>query len=265
MVKSQQEYHILAVKRAVQLINLFAEHGPSLGVSEIAKLMGIHKSVVHKILVTLESEDWVHKSSHTDKYSLGLTLLKLFPLVPNRFNIRSIARSIMEELVAEVEETATLTILSPDCKEGICIEKVECTHNVRLTTEIGSRIPLHAGATGRILASFMGPEKIEELLVSDLAQYTEKTITDPKRLLEDISVIRKQGYDITFSQVDHGLVAISAPIFNSSDKLAAGLSISGPQYRFQPQEKVEYLIQKVKSAARRITHNLKAANMEKIT
>lgn len=265
MVAPQEQYHILSVKRAVRLLNLFADHGPALGVSEIAKLMNVHKSVAHKLLVTLESEDWIYKNDTTEKYALGLKPLRLCTLVPNRFNIRSIARTIMEELVAKADETATLTILAPGYKEGICIDKVECTHSIRMTTEIGSRIPLHAGATGLILAAHMDADKIEELLDGALPRYTENTIVAPDKLRACLNTIREQGFAVSASQVDQGLVGIAAPVFNEKGKLAAGLSISGPEYRFQPDEKIKHLVELVIKSARRITENLLVAGMETIS
>ncbi len=264
MTDSKNQYHILAVKRAVQLINLFAEHGPNLGVSEIAKLMNIHKSVVHKLLVTLESEDWVHKSKTTEKYSLGLKLLKLSPLVPNRNNFRQISRTIMSELVSEVDETAMLTIMTPSYDQGICIEKVECSHNIRMTTEIGNHIPIHAGASGLVLAAYTDEEKIESVLSQPLPAFTENTITNPDTLRKKLQEIRKQGYAFSISEVNQGLVGIASPVFNSRSKLVAGLSISGPVYRFEPTDKVDRMIELVKSSAQRITDNLIASDLDSI-
>lgn len=253
MSDTQEKYHILAVKRAIQVLNLFADSGAGLGVSEIAKQMDVHKSIIHKILVTLESEDWVYQSPVDGKYYLGLKLLKLSNLVPSRFDFRNYARRIMEELVAETNETATLTVLDTSSCYGVCIDMVECSHSVRHVSNIGREIPLHAGASGLIMAAYMPPAKFEQLLQSSLPVFTENTITEPAELMELVRGIRKQGYAATEGQVDEGLVAMAAPILDAQGELVAGLNISGPIYRFQADEKRQRLIELVVKSARCIS------------
>lgn len=253
MAKPPEEYHIRAVKRAMHLISLFQDHGPSLGVSEIASLMEIHKSVAHKLLVTLESDDWVSKNPDTDKYSLGLSLLKLSLLVPHQFNFRHSARSIMEELVEQANETVSLNILDNHYRYAICIDLVECNHSVRMTRNIGSHYPLHAGATGKTLAAHMSENQIEELLNSNLIQYTNNTITTPDELKINLFDIKNKGYAVSDGEIDDGLVGIGAPILDGEGNLVAGLSISGPEYRFKPEDKMDKLIKLVKEKAKRLS------------
>lgn len=257
MTVDQGQYHILAVKRALQLLNLYSQQGPGLGISDIARHMDIHKSVVHKLLVTMESEDWVYQNPEDGRYYLGLKPLKLSQAVPNRFNFRAAAKRIMEELVEKSQETSTLTILDVSYTSGICIELVECSQSVRHVSEIGREIPLHAGASGLIMAAYMPQDKIEDLLSKPLLKYTPKTITDPHELIKQIDIIRKQGFIYTEGQVDEGLVAIAAPVLNSREELVAGLNISGPVYRFQPEEKLQHLIKLVKKSAQRLSDNLR--------
>lgn len=257
MTVDQEQYHILAVKRALQLLNLYSQQGPGLGISDIARSMELHKSVVHKLLVTMESEDWVYQNPEDGRYYLGLKPLKLSQAVPNRFNFRAAAKRIMEELVDKTGETSTLTIIDASYTSGICIELVECSQSVRHVSEIGREIPLHAGASGLIMAAYMPQEKLEALLSKPLEKYTPNTINDPAELRKQIAMIKNQGYFHTEGQVDEGLVAIAAPVFNSREELVAGLNISGPVYRFQPEEKLQYLIKQVKKSARRLSDNLR--------
>lgn len=238
MTNTQEQYYIRSIKRAIQILNLYTCNGPGLGVSDIAKQLNIHKSVIHKILVTLESEDWVYQSAADGKYYLGLKLLKLSSLVPDRFSFRDYARRIMEELVAKTGETATLTVLDSSYSYGICIELVECDRSIRHISNIGRKVPLHAGASGLIMAAFMPADKQEQIIQSGLARYTEKTITTKDHLYKELKKIRLQGYAVTEGQVDEGLVAIAAPILDSQGELVAGLNISGPIYRFQPPKKI---------------------------
>lgn len=253
MSTDQNQYHVLAVKRSIQLLNLYASHGPGIGISDIAKLMGIHKSVVHKLLVTMASEGWVYQNPSDSKYYLGLQLLKLSQAVPERFAFRKIARQIMDNLVAEADETATLTVLDSNFGYGMCIELVECSHSVRLVSQIGREVPLHAGASGLIMAAHMPSDKIEQLLLSELKCYTPHTITNPLLLRMELDKIKTQGYALTEGQVDYGLVAIAAPILNARGELIAGLNISGPNYRFESIEKKRHLISLVQKYAQLIS------------
>ena len=253
MTKDQEQYYILAVKRAIRLLNLYSDSRPGLGISEIAQELSIHKSVVHKLLVTLESEDWVYQSPTDGKYYLGLRLLKLSNLVPNRFSFKNYAKRIMEELVAQVNETACLTVLDSSYRVGVCIELVESSQSVRHVVTIGKEFPLHSGASGLIMSAFMPPDKFEKLLASDLPCYTEKTITDSVQLREEVRKIKQQGYAVTQGQVDPGRLAIAAPILDAHGALVAGLNISGPFYRFQPEQKLQELIELVKKSAQRIS------------
>lgn len=253
MSVDQSQYHVLAVKRAVQMLNLFASNGPGIGISDLAKLMGINKSVVHKLLVTMESEDWVYQNPRDSKYYLGLKLLKLSQAVPERFAFRKTARLFMDRLVAAADETASLTVPDAQFTFGLCIDMIECSHSVRHVSQIGREIPLHAGASGLIMAAFMPPDKIEQLLASRLESFTPSTITNPLQLRMELEKIKAQGYAYTESHVDYGLAAIAAPILNDKGELIAGLNISGPNYRFNPPEKTRKLIEMVQKYARLIS------------
>ena len=112
MNKKQSDYYIESIKRAVRILHTFSLEEKELGITEISTRLNLHKSTVHRILVTLASENVVIKNHENQKYHLGITLYKWGSIVQHQMEIREFALPIMKDLAERTKESAYLNIIS---------------------------------------------------------------------------------------------------------------------------------------------------------
>ncbi|WP_248928804.1 IclR family transcriptional regulator [Paenibacillus hamazuiensis] len=219
------------VDRILVMLECFTDEKPEWGVTELGEQLGLYKSVVHRMLSTLERRGYVVKNPHTKKYALGLKLFELGMLVGRQMNLRAIARPVMEELGVKTNETVLLSIA--DSLSGVCIEKIESNQSIKSTSQLGKRVPLYAGAPTKLLLAYLPPESIDAVIANSLVAYTEQTTVEPDRLSRDLEEIRRQGYCITYGELDIGSAGVAFPICNHEGKTIASLSVVGPEFRMK--------------------------------
>ena len=240
---------IQSVQRAAALLKAFDNGSPELGVTELGRKVNLHKSTVSRLLATLEREGLVERVAGGDKYRLGLEFVRLAALVPHFGDVRDAARPVLLELAGASRETVHLAVLDGD--EVINVEQISGPHLVRDTNWVGRRTPLHCVANGKALLAFQAPREIERILDGPLPRYTERTITDPIRLRDELAEVRERGYAVALGEIEEGLHAVAAPIAGNAGAIIAAVSISGPAYRVTP-DRIPALGALAIDAARRI-------------
>lgn len=219
------------VQRTLNLLSLFTVDKPEWGITELAEELGLHKSVVHRMLYTLHSNSFVNQNVVTKKYRLGVKLFELGMVVNESMDLRTEARPFMEKLFKETGETVLLAIV--DGLTGICIEKIESSEGLKCTSRVGKRVPLNAGYT-KLLLAHMPQESTDLVINSGLIQFTKQTPTDPNILKKQIEEIRQIGYSLTYGEMDEGSVGVSVPLRDYTNTVIGTLAIVGPQFRIEP-------------------------------
>jgi DNA-binding IclR family transcriptional regulator len=121
---------------------------------------------------------------------------------------------------------------------------------------MGDTLPLHAGASSRILLAHQDDAFVDAMIKNvGLVALTENTITDPVRLKNELKLIRSQGFAYSDSEVDYGARATAAPVFDSKGRIAAGITVAGPRDRIND-EKVKQLIDMVTECSAKISYDL---------
>ncbi len=240
------------VVKSLDVLNLFLTR-PALQLNEMVELSGMPKTSVHRMVKSLLDMGFLQRDEQ-GRYSLGLLFLQFGQLVADRLDIRHVALPLMNQLRDEVGEAVNLIV--KDGKEAIYIEKVDTQHPVRLYTKIGRRAPLYAGACSRIILAFLPDEEREQYLrETELAPIGRGTITDRDELRRAIERSRRQGYTVSHSELENDTAAVAAPLFNYTGRMVAGLSIAGPESRFQA-DRLPYLVERVKQTAKEISARL---------
>ena len=230
------------VVRSMDILNLFITR-PALSINDMVELSKIPKTSVHRMVKTLEDMGFLQKDAQ-GRYSLGLLFLQFGQLVADRLDIRHLALPFMNQLRDEVGEAVNLIV--KDGADAIYIEKVDTQHPVRMYTKIGRRAPLYAGACARVILAFLPDEEREKYLGEiELKPIGKGTIVEHRTLCEVVEQSRNLGYTISYSELENETAAVAAPIFDYTGQLCAGLSIAGPESRFQP-DRLPHLIEKVK-------------------
>jgi IclR family KDG regulon transcriptional repressor len=236
----------------MDLLNLFLTHS-KLNINDMVRLSGIPKTSVNRMIGSLEEMGFLNKDQD-GYYSLGLLFLQFGHLVAERLDIRQISLNVMQRLRDDLEEAVHLAVR--DGYSSMYIEKLDTDHPVRLFTQIGRKAPLYAGASSRIILAFMPEEEREAYLNQvELVPIGVGTITNKQELLEALETTRRTGYSFSRSELENYTAELSAPIFDHSGKMVAGLSIAGLEVRFG-EEQLPELIRKVKQAAHEISLKL---------
>ncbi len=210
-----------ALQRAVELLVQLADEPAEKTVAELASGTGVPTSTAYRLVAELEQHGLVQRGSDRT-VALGTRLVALGRTAEEGLRERLVepAREVMAALSEEVGETTILT--APCGLEGIVLHVVETDrHSVRLSYARFRRAPMHRGASGKILAAYLEPGERSRLIAA---------VGDPE-LEAELDRIRAAGYAFTASELDEGAAAVAAPILDRRGRIAAGLSVAGPEQR----------------------------------
>jgi len=206
--------------------------------SDILAVLDLPKSTVHRTLKDLTESGYIIFNPESKRYYGSLRIAQLGAEVMANFQLRKHVRPYLEDLHRETELTANLAIL--DGTVGVFVDKIETRDfGIKLFSELGKTFPLYCTGLGKVFLAFSPVNLLNTLLESPLKQITEKTITDPDALRQEIALIRERGYAVDDEEITRGIICIAAPIFNYSNEIIAAISITFPAYIEQEQRKFE--------------------------
>jgi len=247
-------YSAPSVKKAYRILQIISDSSDGFGISEIAKQLKIGKSTVHGIAAALEELGLLMRDPLHKKYQLGYSLLELSRKFYKRVALRDIARIPMERLMEKVEETVFLGIMNGD--HITILDVVESHNEIKITSPPGTRLPLLAGATGRVFLAHIEEKKSKEIVRKmRLVRYTSKTKMDPKQFLKEVEETKKRGYAIDDEEYLPGVRAVAAPIQTASLPPAA-IWVVGFTSSFNDQ-KMERVILEIRKTAQEINRSVK--------
>lgn len=241
---------VRAVERALDILLAFTNHA-SLGLTEIAEKVGLHKSTVHRLLASLEGKGFLVRDAVTEKYRLGFRVWELSAQLsgqsddPGTFLLPE-----MERLRDSLGETISLYIREGN--ERIRIQAVQSNQAIRRVAPVGARMPLYVGASSKVLLAFAEEAVLDALLnTPDWPPAVQKDA-----FLRTLADIRAAGYATSIEEREPGAAAVSAPIITTGGRLAAALAVSGPSNRLHL-DRMREIAQDVVEAARRMGTMLK--------
>lgn len=242
------------VTKTLGLLDLFKSGHPEQTASEIARNAQLPLSTAFRLINTLVRLHFVDYNDRTKTYRLGLKLLELGHIVSQQLDLPNLALPILSELTEASGETTHLSIRDGD--EGAFIAKVDAAHSLRTHTPLGRRVPLHAGASMKVLFAALTDAEIQSYIQRGLNRaLAGRTITDPDELWAEVRRIRERGLALSISEQTQGAAGVSAPVKEHTGKTIAGLTISGPEQRFTP-EKVALFSELAIDAAYRLSLKL---------
>ena len=255
MAGEKEKVHSL--DRALEVLLLFQQEGRELGVTQIATLLGMQKSTVHRTLSTLERKGFIQQNQETGRYWLGLRLYSLGMLVREKLPLSRLLAPYAKQLAARYREAVHLSVLDMSALEPrhIVIDKVESSQVLSLTPPIGSSEPCHCSAGGKCLLAFSPPEYLKRFEGCRLQAFTPNTIVAWDGLKMELEMIRQRGYSISDEELELGLTCIAAPIFARGAEIVAALSLSGPTSRMKAED-LEVMAKTVVEITKEISANL---------
>lgn len=224
-----RERGVQSVERTLNILEFLGSSEQEFGVSEIGAATGLSAGTAHRLLGTLVARGYVHRNQGTRRYGLGLRALTM--AITARERIGPLALPFLEELAEASRETANLAVLEDG--STLYIEQAFPTERtLRMFTDPGNRVPLHATGTGKVLLAYQPPRLIEFILGrTGLSRQTVNTITELPQLRAELQRIRKEGYAADYEEQEEGVRCLASPVFGPDGNIFAAMSVSGPASR----------------------------------
>jgi len=230
----------------MELLAQFTLSRPQRSLTELSHATDIPLSTAHRIAGVLKEHGLLAQDPQTKRYSLGFGAIDLGYRALAALDVPPIAKPIMRRLSQRTGETILLTAPNDARTHSVCIERVDGQHDLRIHLEVGRQVPLHAGASAKILLAYFPSEEIDEFIHRvGLPKVALNTITDPEALKENLATIRHQGYAFSQEETNVGAWGLAMPILDQRGQAIAGVGISAPTSRYsrQVEERVIKLTQ----------------------
>lgn len=222
---------VASVERACDVLALIcADARRTLGVKELSLALGLSMSTVHRLLAALVNKGFVAQEAGSRKYRIGPKILDFTLNYLRHLDLREVALPHMQRLRDETRETVTVSMR--DGKWRIYLAQIESPQEIRQTVDIGRRVPLHVGGSGKAMLAFLDePEREDYLTQPQLTPAVEGPV-DVANLRRDLAETQRRGYASSRSERLPGAASVAAPIRDFRGQVVGCLSISGPAGRF---------------------------------
>lgn len=241
--------------RVADVLLLFVEGPSTLGVSRIARELGLSKAVVHRILQSLVGRDMVAVDPVTREYRLGSAAAALGARALRDSDLRSVALPLLRALRDETRETVTLSTPVPHGR--VYLDQVVGLHEIKMTVELGRRFPLHAGSSGKCMLAFLDLAERDAVLAGPLPALTAHTPVDAAALRVELDRVVAAGYAVSAGERQSDAGSVAAPVFGVGGEVVGAVSVCGPRYRVT-ETFVGAIAPRLVAVARRISHGLGA-------
>ncbi len=212
-------YSAPALEKGLDIIELLSTRELGLGQTEIARELGRSVGEIFRMLMVLQTRGYVAQDPVSDRYLLTTFIFEIAHRIPKIGRLTAFAEPLMRKMTHCINQSAHLAILN----EGgvLVVGQTASPGNSILTVRLGAKIDLWHASSGRVILAFQHPEILEGLL---------KSVPPPrelpaKQIMQELTQIRKDGFEVRDSFVVKGVVNISAPIIDHSGQAAAALTV----------------------------------------
>lgn len=226
--------------RNLQILELLGSRRRAMTPAEIIEELRLPKPTVHRLLAYLEDQGFLAKNIDGKSYLPGARFreMAIGAMHASLSNLPS--RNVLVRLNQQIGETCNLAV--PDKDEMVYVDRVETHWPLRIALHIGSRVPLHATAAGKVTLAFLSPDALQRyLLTGTLQAITARTITDPDALRAEIDQVKAQGYATDQEELVEGMIAVAVPVLDSRNNFCATLSFHAPTQRLSLQQGLAHL------------------------
>jgi DNA-binding IclR family transcriptional regulator len=249
----QKEGNVQSLERALDIVEALSLERDGLGVTELSRRIGLHKSTTHRLLSTLSSRGYVRKHD-SGSYGIGLKPIEIVSCYINSLELQTESRPYVAQIATELGLTAHLGVLEGD--QVVYIERMDIYSGIKLYSQIGLRMHAYCSSLGKcLLSSFSGEELARVMANCDFNRFTPHTISSLEELRRELKQVRLQGWAIDNREYNLNNRCIGAPIFDYRGEIIAAVSASGP-LTLLTEDRIAEVAQYVKGKALEISRNL---------
>jgi len=227
--REKSNYTIQSVSHALDVLEQFNGSVDEIGVTELSKRLKLHKNNVFRLLATLEARGYIEQNKLTESYRLGLKCLQVGQTFIHQMGLLLQSHAVLEELAKSVQESVFVAV-----KKGsgiIPLDFVEAPRAVRVVSFLGTALPPHCTAAGKIYLVFDSENGLNHSLPERLQGYTDKTIVDRGVLSDQMKEIGEAGYALEQEEFTPEVCSVAVPIRDYTRMLVGTLAVVGPSHR----------------------------------
>jgi IclR family KDG regulon transcriptional repressor len=254
MRREKSNYIIQSVSHALDVLEQFFGEADELGVTELSKRLKLHKNNVFRLLATLESRGYIEQNRATENYRLGIRCLQLGQSYVQHMGLLRQARPIMVDLVRQARETTYLAVLRRAAV--VPVDLIEADRAVRIVSQLGEALPLHATAAGKAYLAFESEDDLRALLPDGLQKFTERTVTDRQALVQQLRGVASAGYAVDLGEHLEDIRAVAAPVRDYARSVVGVLTVAAPAARLSPERIEKEIAPLVLKAGRELSSRL---------
>jgi IclR family transcriptional regulator, pca regulon regulatory protein len=246
---------VQSLDRGLAVIRAFGPDRERLSLSEVARATGLTRAATRRFLLTLVQLGYVRSDGR--EFSLRPRVLELGYAYLSGLALPEIAAPHLEELVAKVRESSSISVLDGD--HIVYVARVPTKRIMTVAISVGTRFPAYATSMGRVLLAAMSPENLElYLAAANLDALTGRTVTDREALRAVIGEVARQGYALVDQELEEGLRAIAVPIHGKGGAVTAAVNLSAHASRVTMTAMRTDLLPALQETARRIEADLRS-------
>lgn len=237
--------------RLLIVLEEMANSGLPVTPTELNLKLGLPKPTIHRLFSTLEKEGFIQREIDGRGYSPGLRMRQISAGVLSSLRIRTARVAILTDLAEKIGETCNIAL--PDRDAMVYIDRVETKWPLRIQLPIGTRVPLHCTASGKLYLSSLERRHLRNYATSSvLDQRTATTLTDPDALMLEVLEARERGYATDNGEFMNGLIAVAVPISDTNGRLMSTLSFHAPEQRLTLEDAIGH-VDLLKDSAAQLT------------
>ncbi|MGH1484458.1 MAG: IclR family transcriptional regulator [Geminicoccales bacterium] len=240
--------------RLLLILEEVAKVGVPATPTEVNKSIGLPKQTLHRMFASLEAQGFLQREHDGRSYSPGLRMRSMAINTISSPGSRAARLAVMSRLAKDIGETCNLSI--PDRDAMIYADRIETEWPLRIQLPIGTRVPLHCTASGKLYLSTLPKNQLARILDNtDLEQRTSKTLATKEALSNEIERIRAEGFSEDNEEFMEGMIALAVPIKGRGGRFLSALAFHAPTPRM-PFSAAHQHLDRLHEAAAELAHIL---------
>jgi DNA-binding IclR family transcriptional regulator len=238
------------VKAFAALVHMVESGEPAWSARRLAADLNVPLSTAHRTLTSLSRAGLLEQEPGTSLYVVGRQLHRISRILVEAFPLPELARPYLEALARETQETSLLGVFDPTRLEMMFVAQVEGSHPLRYVIPLHAWIPVHLGASGLGILSFLDAATRDRVL-----DRLDEPAAVVRALRKEIAATRERGHAISHGRRIPGAVAVAAPIFGAHERVIGDVVVTIPETRFAPELEPKF-VAAVTRRARELTADL---------
>lgn len=218
---------IRSVRRAMALLNHFTAQRPCWSITELSQVTGLHKSVVYRLLASMELDGFVSQDPRSKKYRIGPQAFAVGSTFRPFLFLEQLAYPVIETLVEQTGHSSSLGVTAG--LRFIIVLSIQSNRAIRVAFDVGERPYYHSAAIGKLLLAYMSDDEVAEIVGTEpFPVVTPHTIASAKALQADLMATRQRGYSVSWEESIVGVGGVAAAVTNSARECIASLGMAFP-------------------------------------